>query len=108
METNDLESLVKRTLERDRPDRAIAQQLAQIMRQTLINEREAERLLSQLSPFQQWVKRVQYRKRMRDARRLNEMMEAKMQALRAEGDLSRTVHEMEGVRRERDERGGWR
>jgi len=101
---NQFDAAVKRTLAVDRPDREIERELAKVMRDNLVNEQQVEELVSQLSPINQWVKRIQYRKRLRDARRLREMAAAKLGALREEGQLAERIHDVEGARRERDDR----
>jgi hypothetical protein len=102
---NKFEAAIKRTLPLDRPDRAIERELAQIMRDNLVNEQQVEELISHLSPLNQWVRRIQYRKRLQDARRLREMAKAKYGALGEEADLALKIHDIEGSRRERDD---WR
>jgi hypothetical protein len=98
------EGLVARSLQQFRSDPRAERELLRIMDEQDASDEEVERLMGRLAPWERWYKRIEYRKRARDAKRLREMAELKRQALAQETDLARSMHGLEGARRRADDR----
>ena len=93
-----------RSLEQFRADPRAERELLRIMDEQDASDEEVERLLGRLAPWERWYKRIEYRKRARDVRRLREMAELKRRALEEETGLAKSVHELERARRRADDR----
>lgn len=93
-----------RSLEQFRSDPRAERELLRIMDEQDASEEEVEGLLGRLAPWERWYKRIEYRKRARDAGRLREMAALKQAALEAETGLAKSVHELERARRRADDR----
>ncbi len=98
------EGFMARSLEQFRADPRAERELLRIMDEQDASDEEVERLLGRLAPWERWYKRIEYRKRARDVRRLREMAELKRRALEEETGLAKSVHELERARRRADDR----
>jgi hypothetical protein len=98
------EGLVARSLQQFRSDPRAERELLRIMDEQDASDEEVERLLGRLAPWERWYKRIEYRKRARDAKRLREMAELKRQALAQETGLAQSMHGLERTRRRADDR----
>jgi len=94
-----------RSLEQFRSDPRAEQELLRIMESQDVRDEDIERLLGRLAPWERWYKRIEYRKRARDIRRLKEMADLKRRALEEETGFAKSVHELERARRRA---GDWR
>jgi len=98
------ESFMARSLEQFRSDPTAERDLLRIMDEQDASDEEVERLMGRLAPWERWYKRIEYRKRARDAKRLREMAELKRLALAQETGLAQSMHGLEGARRRADDR----
>lgn len=92
-------SVVERSLSRRRADRAVAAELAAVLRAQDLDDARAASLFNNLSPWQQKVWRAQYAKRTREAAQLRDMVRAQEKAMREEASLAHDVVGMERTRR---------
>ncbi len=99
------EGFMARSLEQFRSDPRAEQELLRIMESQDVRDEDIERLLGRLAPWERWYKRIEYRKRARDIRRLKEMADLKRRALEEETGFAKSVHELERARRRA---GDWR
>jgi hypothetical protein len=98
------EGLVARSLQQFRSDPRAERELLRIMDEQDASDQEVERLMGRLAPWERWYKRIEYRKRARDVKRLREMAELKRRALEEETRFAKSVHGLEGARRRADDR----
>ena len=98
------EGFMARSLEQFRSDPRAERELLRIMDEQDASDEEVERLLGRLAPWERWYKRIEYRKRARDVRRLREMAELKRRALDEETGFAKSVHGLERARRRADDR----
>jgi hypothetical protein len=98
------EGTVARSVGRLRSDPAAERELLRIMDEQDASDEEVERLLGRLAPWERWYKRIEHRKRARDANRMREMAELKRRAVDEEDGLAMSVHELERARRRAEDR----
>jgi hypothetical protein len=98
------EGFMARSLEQFRSDPRAERELLRIMDEQDASDQEVERLMGRLAPWERWYKRIEYRKRARDVKRLREMAELKRRALEEETRFAKSVHGLEGARRRADDR----
>ena len=98
------EGFMARSLQQFRSDPRAEQELLRIMESQDVRDEDIERLLGRLAPWERWYKRIEYRKRARDGRRLKEMADLKRRAFDEEDGLAKSVHELERARRCADDR----
>jgi hypothetical protein len=98
------EGFMARSLEQFRSDPRAERELLRIMVEQDASDQEVERLMGRLAPWERWYKRIEYRKRARDVKRLREMAELKRRALEEETRFAESVHGLEGARRRADDR----
>jgi hypothetical protein len=98
------EGFMARSLEQFRSDPRAERELLRIMDEQDASDQEVERLMGRLAPWERWYKRIEYRKRARDVKRLQEMAELKRKALEEETRFAKSVHGLEGARRRADDR----
>ena len=97
------EGFMARSLEQFRSDPRAERELLRIMDEQDASDQEVERLIGRLAPWERWYKRIEYRKRARDVKRLREMAELKRKALEEETRFAKSVHGLEGARRRADD-----
>lgn len=100
------ESVIQKSLKQFRSDPTVERDLLRIMDEQDATDEDIEKLVGRLAPWERWYKRIEYRKRARDARRLREMAELQRQAIAEETGLADAIHETERARRASDSR--WR
>ena len=98
------EGFMSRSLQQFRSDPRAERELLRIMAEQDASDEEVERLMGRLAPWERWYKRIEYRKRARDIRRLREMAELKRKAVEEETRFAQSVHGLEGARRRADDR----
>ena len=98
------EKAIVRTVGQTRPDYLIERELWQIMQRQDMTDERVERTFGQLSRSRQQLLQVEYDRRLAEARRLREMVEAKTKVLNEEDRLGQSVHELERIRRAREDR----
>jgi hypothetical protein len=90
---------IERSVSRKRADRAIAQELAAVLRAQELDDARALTLFKELSPWQQQIWRARYHKRTREAAQLRELVQAQEKAIRQEAGLAHDVVGMERTKR---------
>ena len=98
------EGFMARSLQQFRSDPRAERELLRIMDEQDASDQEVERLMGRLAPWERWYKRIEYRKRARDVKRLREMAELKRKALEEETRFAKSVHGLERTRRRADDR----
>lgn len=98
------EGFMARSLEQFRSDPHAERELLRVMEAQDLRDEEVEQLLGRLAPWERWYKRIEYRKRARDALRLREMAALKRRALEEETGLAQSLHGLERARRHADDR----
>lgn len=92
---------VERAAAHKRPDRAVARELAEIMRAQEFDDARAARLFQELSPTYQWLWRARYAARTKEAARLRQVLQAQTRAMQEETGLAHDALDHERTKRRR-------